>query len=215
MSSPVRHRENRKTANRPSRRTSSAHTQKSRNVIANVTGGWPRPRSCRSRDRRDMRKRQQPGSTIGLEMSPSEPKHRQRTKCHDDHLGGVPGRGRRPDDPDRREQHQERIDVPGETRYLLARLVNRRLEWPSVNRAPDCLRHVPEVEASKAVARIGIADHPEEHERPQGLSRTRADLPGARLAISRTRDEPLASSRTRTSTLIAPPARTRGPRSTS
>ena len=49
--------------------------------------------------------------------------------------------------PERREEHEDRIDVRTEARDLLARRGVGHLERPALGRAPDRLDHVPEVEA--------------------------------------------------------------------
>ena len=104
---------------------------------------------------------------------------------------------RRPDEPERREQREERIDVGPEPHDLLARRGLGHLERMAVGRAPDRLHHVPEVEAPLAEVRVAAAGDEEEHaastptiagpddERPRALaherpSRRALDGPDAR-----------------------------------
>ena len=57
-----------------------------------------------------------------------------------------------PEPPERREEHEDRIDMRGQPRDLVAVQV-RHPQRMSVCRRPDGLHHVPEVEASR---RIGV-----------------------------------------------------------
>ena len=120
--------------------------QNRRGGSANVTG-WidARPRSLPSTGTRDSRARAG-RRVLRAEMTPAEPEHGQGTKRDGDDLRKREHERRGPDHPQRREEHEERIDMAAEAHHLLAGRGLRDLERTALRRAPNRLDHVPEVE---------------------------------------------------------------------
>ena len=85
-----------------------------------------------------------------------EPEGGQRAGRDDHGLRDQQHLGARPDPPQRREEHQHRVDVGAEARELAAGDVGRLEEAP-LGRAPDRLHHVAEVEAAGGEA--AVAEH--------------------------------------------------------
>ena len=99
-------------------------------------------------------------------MTAAEPEDGKRSERNDQHLCEAEGKWRRPHQPQRREEGQERIDMPAEPNDLVARRPERDLERMSVRRAPDRLHHVPEVEAAFAEGHVAASHDPEENDAP-------------------------------------------------
>ena len=77
-----------------------------------------------------------------------QPVHRQRTEREGGRLRDEQQVRARPEPPERREQHEHRIEVRTEPQYLLPAEVRDTQRMP-VRREPDGLDHVSEVEASR------------------------------------------------------------------
>ena len=68
----------------------------------------------------EVAEREEPCSALGSEMPAAEPEDGERAERHDRDLRERQRERRRPDEPKRREQHEERIHVTTEPGHLLA-----------------------------------------------------------------------------------------------
>ena len=81
------------------------------------------------------------------EVLPREPVHGQCSERDRDRLDDEQHLGARPDPPERGEEHEDRVDVRPEPRDLVTVEVSHT-QRVAVRRRPDCLHHIPEVEAA-------------------------------------------------------------------
>jgi len=97
-----------------------------------------------------------------MEVLPREPEDRECAGAHRRRLDDEQDHRARPDQPERREEREQWIDVPAEPGELLA-VLGGRLEQPPVRRVPDRLHGVAEVVAGAAEADVvqdaGDAEH--------------------------------------------------------
>ena len=174
-------------ANGTRRSESSAQTAKRRNVIANVTG-WiaptalvanPRVREVCERENAAPAARSRDGAARARRRGAPERDHRDLREREHQRRG--------PDDPQRREQHEQRVDVGAEPDDLLARRSVRHLERATLRRAPDRLHHVPEVESTDPEIQIGAAYDSEEDEDPASSDPQIASVQACSPAQTRSR----------------------------
>ena len=93
----------------------------------------------------EVRERKAHACALGGEVLSRQPVHGQRAECDCNRLRDEQQVGARPQPPQRREEHQHRVDVRAEPERLLAG-EGRDAKRVAVCRRPDRLHHVAEVE---------------------------------------------------------------------
>ncbi len=94
-----------------------------------------------------VRDRKAGSRSLGAEVGPREPEDGQRAERDDERLGDEEQARARPQQPERGEEDEDRVEVGAESDELLAAEA-RHLERIAMGRGPDGLHHVAEVEAA-------------------------------------------------------------------